>query len=161
MNSVRQKVVWYLAGSIFKLLLSSRYFMQTYSIACSLLWFLLFLFKDLTSGIVPLKIYSGDLMIGEASVTYHTDMEEISSLLANAANPVQFMCQVMTSKQLLWKTALAEARQVDINVPWSGLLKRINAKLFRDFHITLTSCLWSKQLAKVIQVIQLTTTKNY
>lgn len=48
------------------------------------------------SGTVPLKIYSGDLMVGETSVTYHTDMEEISSLLANAANPVQFMCQVTT-----------------------------------------------------------------
>lgn len=35
-------------------------------------------------------------MVGETSVTYHTDMEEISSLLANAANPVQFMCQVKT-----------------------------------------------------------------
>lgn len=54
------------------------------------------LFEDLTSGTVPLRIYSGDLMVGETSVTYHTDMEEISNLLANAANPVQFMCQVRT-----------------------------------------------------------------
>lgn len=71
-------------------------------------------FSDLTPGTVPLQIYSGDLMVGETSVTYHTDMEEISRLLANAANPVQFMCQVMASKQLLWKPAFSETRQVEM-----------------------------------------------
>ncbi|NXD15095.1 BCAP protein, partial [Nothocercus nigrocapillus] len=53
---------------------------------------------NLTSGTVPMQIYSGDLMVGETSIIYHTDMEEISNLLANAANPVQFMCQFTCAK---------------------------------------------------------------
>uniref|UniRef100_A0A8D0LC65 Phosphoinositide 3-kinase adapter protein 1 n=1 Tax=Sphenodon punctatus TaxID=8508 RepID=A0A8D0LC65_SPHPU len=48
---------------------------------------------DLGSGAASLRLYSGDLMVGEASIHYYTDMEEIGNLLANAANPVEFMCQ--------------------------------------------------------------------
>ncbi|KAH1167792.1 phosphoinositide 3-kinase adapter protein 1 [Mauremys mutica] len=48
---------------------------------------------DLTSGAASLRIYSGDLMVGEANISYYSDMEEIGNLLANAANPVEFMCQ--------------------------------------------------------------------
>ncbi|XP_074855940.1 phosphoinositide 3-kinase adapter protein 1 isoform X2 [Carettochelys insculpta] len=48
---------------------------------------------DLTSGAAALRLYSGDLMVGEANVSYYTDMEEIGTLLAGAANPVEFMCQ--------------------------------------------------------------------
>uniref|UniRef100_A0A8C3CZ59 Phosphoinositide 3-kinase adapter protein 1 n=1 Tax=Cairina moschata TaxID=8855 RepID=A0A8C3CZ59_CAIMO len=77
---------------------------------------------NLTSGTVPLKIYSGDLMVGETSVTYHTDMEEISSLLANAANPVQFMCQafkiVPYSIEALDKLLTESLKK---NIPASGL----------------------------------------
>jgi len=54
-------------------------------------------------------------MVGEASITYHTDMEEISSLLGNAANPVQFMCQVTTPETAVLEPALSEARQVGIS----------------------------------------------
>ncbi|XP_071667985.1 phosphoinositide 3-kinase adapter protein 1 isoform X2 [Patagioenas fasciata] len=77
---------------------------------------------NLTSGTVPLHIYSGDLMVGAASVTYHTDMEEISSLLANAANPVQFMCQafkiVPYSIEELDKLLTESLKK---NIPASGL----------------------------------------
>ncbi|XP_015722130.1 phosphoinositide 3-kinase adapter protein 1 isoform X2 [Coturnix japonica] len=77
---------------------------------------------NLTSGTVPLQIYSGDLMVGETSVTYHTDMEEISSLLANAANPVQFMCQafkiVPYSIEALDKLLTESLKK---NIPASGL----------------------------------------
>ncbi|XP_035400987.1 phosphoinositide 3-kinase adapter protein 1 isoform X1 [Cygnus atratus] len=77
---------------------------------------------NLTSGTVSLKIYSGDLMVGETSVTYHTDMEEISSLLANAANPVQFMCQafkiVPYSIEALDKLLTESLKK---NIPASGL----------------------------------------
>ncbi|XP_062984917.1 phosphoinositide 3-kinase adapter protein 1 [Elgaria multicarinata webbii] len=48
---------------------------------------------DLSPGIVCLRLFSGDLMIAEATISYYTDMEEISNLLATAANPVEFMCQ--------------------------------------------------------------------
>ncbi|XP_072196562.1 phosphoinositide 3-kinase adapter protein 1 isoform X2 [Excalfactoria chinensis] len=77
---------------------------------------------NLTSGTVPLQIYSGDLMVGETSVTYHTDMEEISTLLANAANPVQFMCQafkiVPYSIEALDKLLTESLKK---NIPASGL----------------------------------------
>ncbi|NXN92428.1 BCAP protein, partial [Rhinopomastus cyanomelas] len=77
---------------------------------------------NLTSGTVPLQIYSGDLVVGQASVTYHTDMEEISSLLANAANPVQFMCQafkiVPYSIEALDKLLTESLKK---NIPASGL----------------------------------------
>uniref|UniRef100_A0A8B9M1N8 Phosphoinositide 3-kinase adapter protein 1 n=1 Tax=Accipiter nisus TaxID=211598 RepID=A0A8B9M1N8_9AVES len=77
---------------------------------------------NLTSGTVPLQIYSGDLMVGETSITYHTDMEEISSLLANAANPVQFMCQafkiVPYSIEALDKLLTESLKK---NIPASGL----------------------------------------
>ncbi|KAM8924561.1 phosphoinositide 3-kinase adapter protein 1 [Pelodytes ibericus] len=48
---------------------------------------------DLPSGLVFLKVFAGDLIICEARITYFTDMEEISYLLDNATNPVEFMCQ--------------------------------------------------------------------
>ncbi|NXH14238.1 BCAP protein, partial [Bucco capensis] len=77
---------------------------------------------NLSSGTVPLQIYSGDLMVGEASVTYHTDMEEISSLLASAANPVEFMCQafkiVPYSIEALDKLLTESLKK---NIPASGL----------------------------------------
>uniref|UniRef100_A0A8C3V2N4 Phosphoinositide 3-kinase adapter protein 1 n=1 Tax=Catharus ustulatus TaxID=91951 RepID=A0A8C3V2N4_CATUS len=77
---------------------------------------------NLTSGTVPLQIYSGDLIVGETSITYHTDMEEISNLLANAANPVQFMCQafkiVPYSIEALDKLLTESLKK---NIPASGL----------------------------------------
>ncbi|NWW54936.1 BCAP protein, partial [Pedionomus torquatus] len=77
---------------------------------------------NLTSGPVLLQVYSGDLMVGETSVTYHTDMEEISSLLASAANPVQFMCQafkiVPYSIDALDKLLTESLKK---NIPASGL----------------------------------------
>ena len=34
----------------------------------------------------------------ETIISYYTDMEEIGNLLSNAANPVEFMCQVRMVK---------------------------------------------------------------
>ncbi|KAJ6661779.1 hypothetical protein lerEdw1_013301 [Lerista edwardsae] len=48
---------------------------------------------DLSPGNVCLRLFSGDLMVAEANISYYTDMEEIGNLLAIAANPVEFMCQ--------------------------------------------------------------------
>ncbi|KGL81160.1 Phosphoinositide 3-kinase adapter protein 1, partial [Tinamus guttatus] len=77
---------------------------------------------NLTSGTVPMQIYSGDLMVGETSIIYHTDMEEVSNLLANAANPVQFMCQafkiVPYSIEALDKLLTESLKK---NIPASGL----------------------------------------
>lgn len=49
---------------------------------------------DLSSGNVYLKVFSGDLVVCETTISYYTDMEEIGNLLSSAANPVEFMCQV-------------------------------------------------------------------
>ncbi|NWX89383.1 BCAP protein, partial [Nothoprocta ornata] len=77
---------------------------------------------NLTSGTVSVQIYSGDLMVGETSIIYYTDMEEISDLLANAANPVQFMCQafkiVPYSIEALDKLLTESLKK---NIPASGL----------------------------------------
>ncbi|KAL8202243.1 UNVERIFIED_CONTAM: Phosphoinositide 3-kinase adapter protein 1 [Gekko kuhli] len=48
---------------------------------------------DLPPGTVSLRLFAGDLIVVEADVRYYTDMEEISTLLASATNPVGFMCQ--------------------------------------------------------------------
>lgn len=37
-------------------------------------------------------------MVCETAISYYTDMEEIGNLLSNAANPVEFMCQVRMLK---------------------------------------------------------------
>lgn len=37
-------------------------------------------------------------MVCETVISYYTDMEEIGNLLSNAANPVEFMCQVRMVK---------------------------------------------------------------
>lgn len=41
-------------------------------------------------------------MVAEADVRCYTDMEEISNLLASAANPVEFMCQVKWQNGFCW-----------------------------------------------------------
>ncbi|XP_068923208.1 phosphoinositide 3-kinase adapter protein 1 [Petaurus breviceps papuanus] len=77
---------------------------------------------DLSSGDVSLKVYSGDLMVCEATVHYYTDMEEIGTLLANAANPVEFMCQafkiVPYNIETLDKLLTESLKK---NIPASGL----------------------------------------
>ncbi|XP_069466674.1 phosphoinositide 3-kinase adapter protein 1 isoform X2 [Ambystoma mexicanum] len=48
---------------------------------------------DLPSGLVSLNVYCDDSVICTGQISYYTDMEEIRSLLENATNPVEFMCQ--------------------------------------------------------------------
>ncbi|XP_007478763.1 phosphoinositide 3-kinase adapter protein 1 isoform X2 [Monodelphis domestica] len=77
---------------------------------------------DLSSGDVFLKVYSGDLMVCESTLSYYTDMEEIGNLLANAANPVEFMCQafkiVPYNIETLDKLLTESLKK---NIPASGL----------------------------------------
>ncbi|KAF6110695.1 phosphoinositide-3-kinase adaptor protein 1 [Phyllostomus discolor] len=77
---------------------------------------------NLSSGNVFLKIYSGDLVVCEATVSYYTDMEEIGNLLSSAANPVEFMCQAF--KIVPYNTETLDkllTESLKNNIPASGL----------------------------------------
>lgn len=41
-----------------------------------------------------MTVYSNGVPLGKAQLQYYSNMEEISSLLQRAADPVDFMCQV-------------------------------------------------------------------
>ncbi|XP_016075320.1 PREDICTED: phosphoinositide 3-kinase adapter protein 1 [Miniopterus natalensis] len=76
----------------------------------------------LSSGNVSLKIYSGDLVVCEAAISYYTDMEEIGNLLSNAANPVEFMCQAF--KIVPYNTETLDkllTESLKNNIPATGL----------------------------------------
>ncbi|XP_018097557.1 phosphoinositide 3-kinase adapter protein 1 isoform X2 [Xenopus laevis] len=77
---------------------------------------------DLPAGLVFLNVFSGDLQICEAKISYYTDMEELSYLLQNATNPVEFMCQafkiVPYSIEALDKLLTESLKN---NIPASGL----------------------------------------
>ncbi|XP_074089343.1 phosphoinositide 3-kinase adapter protein 1 isoform X2 [Macrotis lagotis] len=93
---------------------------------------------SLPSGEASVKVYSGDLMVCEATVRYYTDMEEIGDLLANAANPVEFMCQafkiVPYNIETLDKLLTESLKK---NIPASGLhLFGINQLEEEDMMIT-------------------------
>uniref|UniRef100_A0A670HRE4 Phosphoinositide-3-kinase adaptor protein 1 n=1 Tax=Podarcis muralis TaxID=64176 RepID=A0A670HRE4_PODMU len=77
---------------------------------------------DLSPGAVCLRLFSGDLMIAEASICYYTDMEEISNLLSTAANPVEFMCQAF--KIIPYNTEALDkilTESMKKNLPASGM----------------------------------------
>uniref|UniRef100_A0A8C5QMT3 Phosphoinositide-3-kinase adaptor protein 1 n=1 Tax=Leptobrachium leishanense TaxID=445787 RepID=A0A8C5QMT3_9ANUR len=77
---------------------------------------------DLPSGQVFIKVLSGDLKICEATITYFTDMEEISNLLISATNPVEFMCQAF--KIVPYNTEILDkllTESLKNNIPASGL----------------------------------------
>ncbi|XP_040218191.1 phosphoinositide 3-kinase adapter protein 1 isoform X2 [Rana temporaria] len=77
---------------------------------------------DLPSGPVFLKVFSGDLPICDAKITYFTDMEEICQLLDSATNPVEFMCQAFKiipyNREALDKLLTESLKN---NIPASGL----------------------------------------
>ncbi|XP_072281251.1 phosphoinositide 3-kinase adapter protein 1 isoform X1 [Pyxicephalus adspersus] len=77
---------------------------------------------DLPSGPVFLKVFSGDLPICDAKITYFTDMEEICHLLDSATNPVEFMCQAFKitpyNREALDKLLTESLKN---NIPASGL----------------------------------------
>ncbi|XP_075697609.1 phosphoinositide 3-kinase adapter protein 1 isoform X2 [Rhinoderma darwinii] len=77
---------------------------------------------DLPSGMVFLKVFSGDLIICEAKISYFTDMEEICHLLKSATNPIEFMCQAFKiipyDRDVLDKTLTESLKN---NIPASGL----------------------------------------
>lgn len=77
---------------------------------------------DLPSGPVFLKVFTGDLLICDAKVTYFTDMEEICQLLDSATNPVEFMCQAFKitpyNREVLDKLLTESLKN---NIPASGL----------------------------------------
>ncbi|XP_040293418.1 phosphoinositide 3-kinase adapter protein 1 isoform X2 [Bufo bufo] len=77
---------------------------------------------DLPSGLVFLKVFSGDLLLCEAKISYFTDMEEICNLLDSATNPIEFMCQAFKimpyDRDVLDKTLTESLKN---NIPASGL----------------------------------------
>ncbi|XP_004701093.3 phosphoinositide 3-kinase adapter protein 1 [Echinops telfairi] len=77
---------------------------------------------NFSSGDVSLAVYSRDLMVCEATISYYTDMEEIGNLLSNAANPVEFMCQAF--KIVPYNTETLDkllTESLKNNIPASGL----------------------------------------
>ncbi|KAM7330199.1 hypothetical protein ACRRTK_011812 [Alexandromys fortis] len=89
----------------------------------SLAFYQYLLFRlDLSSGNVCLKVYSGDLVVCETTISYYTDMEEIGNLLSSAANPVEFMCQAF--KIVPYNTETLDkllTESLKNNIPASGL----------------------------------------
>ncbi|XP_069741936.1 phosphoinositide 3-kinase adapter protein 1 isoform X2 [Narcine bancroftii] len=77
---------------------------------------------DMPPGLVTLTIYSGDMKICSATLTYYTDMEEIENLLNNTINPVEFMCQafhiIPYNRETLDKLLTESLRR---NMPANGL----------------------------------------
>lgn len=60
----------------------------------------MFSVADFTAGNVTVTLYSGGLPLSKAQVQYYSNVQEITTLLARAANPVDFMCQVKLLKGL-------------------------------------------------------------
>ncbi|XP_068444432.1 B-cell scaffold protein with ankyrin repeats-like [Clinocottus analis] len=50
---------------------------------------------DFPAGNVRLTVYSGAVPLSKAQLQYYSNMEEVASLLARAADPVDFMCQAL------------------------------------------------------------------
>ncbi|KAM6894211.1 B-cell scaffold protein with ankyrin repeats-like [Lycodopsis pacificus] len=50
---------------------------------------------DFPAGNVRVTVYSGGVPLSKAQLQYYSNMEEITSLLARAADPVDFMCQAL------------------------------------------------------------------
>uniref|UniRef100_A0A8C2Z7J6 DBB domain-containing protein n=2 Tax=Cyclopterus lumpus TaxID=8103 RepID=A0A8C2Z7J6_CYCLU len=50
---------------------------------------------DFPAGNVRVTVYSGGVPLSKAQLQYYSNMEEIASLLARAADPVDFMCQAL------------------------------------------------------------------
>uniref|UniRef100_V9KCB5 Phosphoinositide 3-kinase adapter protein 1 n=1 Tax=Callorhinchus milii TaxID=7868 RepID=V9KCB5_CALMI len=77
---------------------------------------------DLPPGSVSLSIYSGNLKVSFATITYYTDMEEIQNILQKATNPVEFMCQafhiIPYNTEKLDKLLTESLRK---NIPANGL----------------------------------------
>lgn len=49
------------------------------------------------TGEVTLYLYSNESLVCSSTVTYYTEMEEISNYLEKIIDPVHFMCQVIAS----------------------------------------------------------------
>lgn len=60
--------------------------------------YILFSIADFPAGNVRVTVYSGGVPLSKAQLQYYRHMEEIASLLARAADPVDFMCQVKSIK---------------------------------------------------------------
>nr|XP_040039126.1 B-cell scaffold protein with ankyrin repeats-like isoform X1 [Gasterosteus aculeatus aculeatus] len=55
---------------------------------------------DFTAGNVTVTLYSGGLPLSKAQVQYYSNVQEMTTLLARAANPVDFMCQAFQESTL-------------------------------------------------------------
>ncbi len=56
--------------------------------------FCVFAIADFPAGNVKVTVYSSGVPLSKAQLQYYSNMEEITCLLARAADPVDFMCQV-------------------------------------------------------------------
>lgn len=83
-------------------MINNKTFSQKYS--------LLFSVADFPAGNVSVTVYNNGVPLSKAQLQYYSNMEEITCLLARAADPVEFMCQViitcpspmMMSSGLVW-----------------------------------------------------------
>ena len=64
----------------------------------SVLSFFMFSVADFPAGHVRVTVYSNGVPLSKAQLQYYSNMEEITCLLARAADPVDFMCQVKPLK---------------------------------------------------------------
>ncbi len=60
--------------------------------------FCMFSVADFPAGNVGVTMYSNGVPLSKAQLQYYSNMEEITCLLARAADPVDFMCQVKPLK---------------------------------------------------------------
>lgn len=54
----------------------------------------MFSIADFPAGSVGVTVYSNGMPLSKAQLQYYSNMEEITSLLEGAADPLDFMCQV-------------------------------------------------------------------
>ena len=56
--------------------------------------------SDFPSGRVAVTLYCGVCAVDTAHVMYYTPLDDIGQLLTQAADPVDFMCQVLMARMI-------------------------------------------------------------
>lgn len=78
---------------------TTKSFCQKYSVLALAMYSLcLFSIADFPAGNVRVTVYSNGVPLSKTQMQYYSNMEEITCLLARAADPVDFMCQVKPLK---------------------------------------------------------------
>lgn len=71
-----------------------RGFVFEQKLFCNQFYYYFFLLV-MPAGKVSLTLYNNESVVCSTTITYFTEMEEICRYLEKAADPMQFMCQVM------------------------------------------------------------------